>query len=192
IDYFYYEQGTDAVRRLKEDFPWLVTRKSVDRLLDFCNNAMVLCGGRAAGRLMEPTIINDVSFDDPVMKEEIFGPVLPILTFDDIDDMTRQFHSMEKPLALYYFGRRNRDRIISSCSFGGGCVNDTIMHLTEQNMPFGGVGHSGMGSYHGRKTFDTFTHYKSVLSKNALYELSLKYQPYTPFKLKLTKKYFGL
>ena len=123
------------------------------------------------------------------MQEEIFGPILPILTYDKPDDAIRFIREREKPLALYLFTQSSafEKRILREVSFGGGCINDTIIHLATHHLPFGGVGHSGMGSYHGKKSFDTFTHEKSIMKKSSM-DMPVRYHPYTEKKMKMLKK----
>jgi aldehyde dehydrogenase (NAD+) len=122
------------------------------------------------------------------MQEEIFGPVLPIIEFENLDEVIERIKLRPKPLALYFFttSKDREEKILNSISFGGGCINDTIMHLVSKQMPFGGVGESGMGSYHGRKSFDTFTHYKSILRKSNVIDVPLRYP--NRKNLKLVKK----
>jgi aldehyde dehydrogenase (NAD+) len=138
---------------------------------------------------IEPLILDDISWDDAVMKEEIFGPILPILTYSDTDDAIAQIKSNDKPLALYHFTKNStfKEKVLREVSFGGGCINDTIMHIANPNMPFGGVGASGMGAYHGKSTFDVFSHRKSVLMKPFALDIPLRYPPYGN-KLKWVKK----
>ena len=123
------------------------------------------------------------------MQEEIFGPVLPVITFKEIDEIIPAINSREKPLALYLFTRsaRNREKILQGVPFGGGCVNDTVIHLASNRLPFGGVGQSGMGHYHGKYSFDTFTHEKSVVVKRNWLDLSMRYPPYDNKKLNLIR-----
>jgi aldehyde dehydrogenase (NAD+) len=124
--------------------------------------------------------MDQITFEDPVMQEEIFGPVLPILTFDCLKTAVKKLQTLPHPLAFYLFSR-NRNNIkcvLDHCQFGGGCINDTIVHLATSNMGFGGVGSSGMGAYHGKRGFDTFTHYRSIVSKNNRIDLPMRYQPY--------------
>jgi aldehyde dehydrogenase (NAD+) len=125
------------------------------------------------------------------MRDEIFGPILPIIEFDQIDEAVKFVKSHEKPLALYLFSNNKQvQRIFSrEVSFGGGCINDTIMHLSEKNLPFGGVGNSGMGSYHGKAGFDTFTHYKSVLKRGTWLDPAFRYQPLGKLKMWLVSKF---
>ena len=127
------------------------------------------------------------------MGEEIFGPILPIIPYDGLDQAIHFINRREKPLALYLFTRSQRikERILRSCSFGGGCINDTIIHLATHHMGFGGVGQSGMGSYHGKDGFETFSHTKSIVDKKTWIDLPVRYQPYRPVKKWLLKKVLG-
>ena len=115
------------------------------------------------------------------MQEEIFGPILPILTYKNLDNVISELKEHEKPLALYIFtkSKENKDKVFKSLSFGGGAVNDTIMHVANSHLPFGGVGASGIGSYHGKTSFDTFSHFKSYVVKNTLFDFKLLYPPYS-------------
>ena len=121
-----------------------------------------------------------ITWDDKVMQEEIFGPVLPVLTFRSIDEVIQTINSHDKPLALYIFASDKKiiRRVTGECAYGGGCVNDCVIHLATSNMGFGGVGESGMGAYHGKTGFDTFTHYKSMVDKKTWLDLPMRYQPY--------------
>lgn len=187
IQRYYYTDG-----KINDSFTHIINDKHVDRLKGLMGDKVIF-GGKSEGRLIEPTILDGVTRDDPVMQEEIFGPILPILEFEDITEVVREIKEQPKPLALYYFGS-NRDvqrYVMDTCAYGGGCVNDVIMHLTEENLPFGGVGNSGMGSYHGERSFKTFSHEKSVLVKGKL-ELNFKYPPVSSSKLNLVKKYFKI
>ena len=168
----------------------IVSKKHFDRLLGLMDPSKILLGGGADRESLriEPTVMTDVTWDDPVMGEEIFGPILPVLTFTDEKEVIELLRTREKPLALYLFAR-DRDviaRITKRCQFGGGCINDVIMHLATTHMPFGGVGESGMGSYHGQAGFDTFTHYKSMVRSGPL-DLPMRYQPYTALSEKIIR-----
>ena len=125
------------------------------------------------------------------MQEEIFGPVLPVLTFDSLDEAIATVNSRPHPLALYIFtsDKRNARKVTSRCGFGGGCVNDTIIHLATSEMGFGGFGESGMGAYHGKTGFDTFTHYKSIVDKKTWLDLPMRYQPYRKLNGKLIRMF---
>ena len=136
-----------------------------------------------------PAVMTDVTREDAVMGEEIFGPLLPILTFDSIDEIIRDINAGPKPLALYIFSedKATVKRITSRVSFGGGCINDCIIHLATSEMGFGGVGESGMGAYHGRVGFDTFSHLKSIVKKSTKVDLPMRYAPYKNKNEKLIK-----
>ena len=142
-------------------------------------------------RFIEPTLLIDVDPDSPVMKEEIFAPILPVITFSDIDEAIDFVRSREKPLAFYLFTSDpdTERKVLGSCSFGGGCINDTIIHLATPYMGFGGVGNSGMGQYHGKLSFDTFTHYRSIVKKAWAPDLKMRYLPYTDNNFSLIKKF---
>lgn len=184
IQKFFYENGV-----LNEDFPYIINDKHVERLKKLIDKEKLVWGGKNNERSFEPTVLDNVSFDDLVMQEEIFGPIMPIISFKEINEIVDKLHTLDKPLALYLFtnDKVKQNIIMNNVSFGGGCINDCIMHLTNANLPFGGVGKSGMGSYHGKKSFETFSHYKSVLVKNKV-EIDLKYPPYTEKKLKIISK----
>ena len=124
--------------------------------------------------------MDNVCESDAVMGEEIFGPIMPILTFDSFDDVVNNLKNKDKPLALYLFtsDKKQIKRVNLELSFGGGCINDTIMHVANEHIPFGGVGQSGMGSYHGKEGFDAFSHYKSIVDKKTWLDLPMRYQPY--------------
>jgi aldehyde dehydrogenase (NAD+) len=127
------------------------------------------------------------------MEEEIFGPILPVITFSDLKPVLQEIKSRPRPLSLYIFGKNSalQKQILKEISFGGGCINDVIMHISNSNLPFGGVGDSGMGSYHGEAGFKSFSHFKSVLQKPFWFEPSLKYAPYSKFKLRIIKALLG-
>lgn len=169
----------------------LVNDKHFSRVIGFIKPEKVAFGGGgdAERRFIEPTLMQDVAWDDPVMREEIFGPVLPVLTYTELDDALKEIIARPKPLALYLFtgDRAVEKKVLSRVSFGGGCVNDTIIHVATHHMPFGGVGESGMGGYHGKRSFDTFTHYKSVVKKHTFMDMPIRYLPYTPLHEKLLR-----
>lgn len=174
------QYGTDY--RSNELYGKIISARHFDRVSALIDPGKVVIGGRsdAVSRKIEPTVMDCVTWDDRVMGEEIFGPVLPVLTYTDTEDMIRTVNSHDKPLALYIYAedRRVIRAVTSRCSFGGGCVNDCIIHLATSNMGFGGVGESGMGAYHGKTGFDTFTHYKSIVDKKTWMDLPMRYQPY--------------
>ena len=157
-----------------------------ERVVGYLKDGEILCGGRhdAASRWIEPTVLGNVSPDAPVMQEEIFGPVFPMMTFKDRQEVIDFVTSREKPLAFYYFGKKADGwDMIAKTTSGGACINDTIMHITNSNIPFGGVGNSGMGSYHGERSFLAFTHERAVMSTPTWIDLPLRYMPYRFFKL---------
>ncbi len=139
---------------------------------------------------LEPTVLIDVDPESPVMQEEIFGPILPVLTWTRLEEAIAFVRSRPKPLALYLFtGKQESEKkVLQNCSFGGGCINDTVIHLATSHMGFGGVGLSGMGSYHGKRSFDTFTHYRSIVRKSTWLDLPFRYFPYTERKLRLIRR----
>ena len=174
-----------------KDYGKIINEKHFDRILGLIDKEKVVFGGncdRDALRI-EPTVMDNVTFSDAVMQEEIFGPVMPILTFDSLDEVIRNVNAMPHPLALYLFtsSKAAAKRVTARCGFGGGCINDTIIHLATTEMGFGGFGESGMGSYHGKTGFDTFTHYKSIVDKKTWLDLPMRYQPYRKMHEKMVR-----
>lgn len=169
----------------------IVNHKHYERLVGLLSSGPLVYGGRHREETLqiEPSVLTRVDPSSPIMQEEIFGPILPILTYQDFDEVVDFVHSRPKPLASYLFTRKRSmvKRWQKEISFGGGCINDTIMHLTTTEMGFGGVGDSGMGSYHGRKSFETFTHEKSILKKSSWLDMPIRYQPYPKSLLKILK-----
>ena len=169
----------------------MINRKHYDRVMGLIDPAKVVYGGRGDPDALkiQPTILDGVSPEDPVMQEEIFGPLLPVLTYDTLDRAVEFINSRPHPLALYLFSedRAAQERFLRQVPFGGGCVNDTIIHLATSRMGFGGVGDSGMGSYHGKLSFDTFSHQKSVVKKSTWMDLPVRYAPYTALQEKLLR-----
>ena len=186
IQEFYYTNGI-----LDEQFTHVINEKSLNRLVSLIDKEKLAFGGKVTNKTLEPTLLENVSLNDEIMREEIFGPIMPIIEFDNLDEVIKKLKEKDKPLALYYFGK-NYKKVIKQVSFGGGCINDVIMHLTEEKLPFGGIGLSGIGSYHGKKSFETFSHQKSILKKNSKLELNLKYPKYSKQKTKLTKIFFKI
>ena len=165
-------------------FVRIVNDKALDRLIGYLNDGTVYHGGRydKSERFLEPTILTNVSPDAPVMQEEIFGPIFPVLTFKHIDDVISFVTKREKPLALYYFGTDDKN-ILRHTSSGGTCINDVIMHIVNHKTPFGGVGNSGMGAYHGKDSFLTFSHRRSVIKTPTWVDMPFRYMPYKLFNL---------
>ena len=165
-------------------FVRIVSDKALERLIGYLDNGTIYHGGvyDRAERYLSPTILTDVSPDAPVMQEEIFGPIFPVLTFKQIEEVTEFVAKRERPLALYYFGKQG-DYILRHTISGGTCINDVIMHIVNHDMPFGGVGNSGMGTYHGKESFMTFSHRRSVVSTPTFIDMPFRYMPYKLFKL---------
>lgn len=167
-------------------FVRIVNDKAFKRISGYLGNGKVTLGGDtdASERYIAPTLLTDVSPDSPVMQEEIFGPVLPMIPFNDRNEAIRFIRNREKPLALYYFGKTsNGKEVIKQTSAGGSCINDTIMHIANDNLPFGGVGNSGMGHYHGKLSFDAFSHRRAIVTTTTLLDLPFRYMPYRMFGL---------
>lgn len=177
----------------RENYGKIINEKHFDRICGLIDPEKVVCGGHADRTKLqiEPTVMDNVTFADAVMQEEIFGPVMPVLTYDSLDEVIRNISSMPHPLALYIFtnDRNTAEKITARCGFGGGCINDTIIHLATSEMGFGGFGESGMGAYHGKDGFDTFTHYKSIVDKKTWLDLPMRYQPYKQFNEKLIRMF---
>lgn len=186
---FYIKKFYYINEKLNEKFTHVINEKHIVRLSNMLDKEKIIFGGNVVNKCMEPTIVDNVPIDDTIMKEEIFGPILPIIEFSSFDEALEIIKKQEKPLALYYFGKNktHEEKVVNSLSFGGGCINDTIMHLTNNNLPFGGVGQSGFGSYHGKHSINTFSREKSILKKSKV-ELNTKYYPFDDKKLKLLKK----
>ena len=170
----------------------IITQKHYERLKGLMEDGKIIYGGKTddSRRFIEPTLIEGITLEAPIMQEEIFGPLLPIITFKEIKECIAAIQTMEKPLALYIFSadKQNQQAVFDHCSFGGGCINDVIMHFVNPRLPFGGVGHSGMGSYHGKKSFDTFTHYRSIFKQSNKIDLPMRYMPYSSKKDKLVRR----
>lgn len=169
--------GADPLKN--ENFTKIVSERHFDRLCSFLKDGTVFIGGRsqAENLKIEPTVLTDVSWEDHVMEDEIFGPILPVLEYKNISDIIIEINKHPKPLALYVFTESNEieNRILNSISFGGGCINDTVYHISTPYLPFGGVGNSGTGAYHGKGSFDTFSHEKSILKQTTMFDIPLRY-----------------
>lgn len=175
-----------------EHYTSIINKQNFDRVLGLVDQSKVTYGGNfnAESLYIEPTIMDNVSWEDPVMQEEIFGPVLPVITYSNYDDVLNKIIEGEKPLAAYLFtnNQEEKDKLLKLVSFGGGCINDTLMHITSDYLPFGGIGNSGIGNYHGEFGFLTFSHQKSVIEKKTWGEPDWKYPPYTDKKMYWLKK----
>ena len=167
----------------------IINEKHFQRICSLIDPAKVVVGGENSPERLQiaPTVMDQVTFQDAIMGQEIFGPVLPVLTYQTLDEAVSQIQSMPHPLALYLFtsDQTVAQKVTSRCGFGGGCINDTIIHLATSEMGFGGFGESGMGAYHGKDGFDTFSHYKSIVDKKTWLDLPMRYQPYRSVHNKL-------
>lgn len=176
-----------------EQYTKIINQRNFERLRKLIDPEKIFVGGKtdASNRYIEPTILHNVSWDDAVMKEEIFGPILPILTFRNFNEALMQISNYEKPLSAYLFtdNSEEKESFIAKISFGGGCINDVVMHLSNDYLPFGGVGNSGIGNYHGKYGFEAFSHQKAVLDRLTWGEPDIKYPPYTDKKLNIIKKF---
>ena len=174
------QYGEDPLQN--KDYGKIINQKHFDRLCGLMDESKVVLGGTANADTCQiaPTVMDNVTYDDAVMGEEIFGPIMPILTFEDFDALVDELKGKDKPLALYLFtsNKKHIKRVTAELSYGGGCINDVIIHLATNAMGFGGVGESGMGSYHGKDGFDAFSHYKSIVDKKTWLDLPMRYQPY--------------
>lgn len=183
--------GADPLQN--ENYGKIINQKHFERILGLIDPAKVVVGGNADAQALRiaPTVMTDVTFDDAVMGEEIFGPILPVLTWNSLDEAIAQVESRPHPLALYFFtsSSANRKQVLSRCRFGGGCINDTIIHLATSAMPFGGVGESGMGGYHGKAGFEEFSHTRSIVDKKTWIDLPMRYQPYTGLKDRMVRMF---
>ncbi len=190
---------TEVIREIKKqygenpldskDYGKIINEKHFTRLCGLIEKDKVVIGGNADEKTLKiaPTVMDNVSYDDAVMGEEIFGPVMPVIAYDDFNAVINELKDKDKPLALYLFSsnKKNISRVTKELSYGGGCINDVVIHLATSNMGFGGVGESGMGSYHGKDGFAAFSHYKSIVDKKTWLDLPMRYQPY---KSKLYEK----
>ena len=174
------------------DFARVVNERHHGRLTKLLEGEEIVFGGRTDVEdcFIEPTVLKNVSPDAPIMQSEIFGPILPVLTVKDVDEAIAFVRARDKPLALYVFTADTavEEKVLEETSSGGACVNGTILHIGDSRMPFGGVGESGMGGYHGRSTFETFSHRKAVLKRGFRFDLKMMYPPYTKFRTNMTKK----
>ena len=174
------QYGKDPLNN--ESYGKIINEKHFDRLISLIDEKKVVCGGESDKERLKiaPTLMDGVSFDDAVMGEEIFGPILPVLTYETTEELINILNGKEKPLALYIFSENKKTvrTVTERISYGGGCINDVIIHLATSEMGFGGVGESGMGAYHGRIGFETFSHRKSIVKKSSKIDLPMRYQPY--------------
>lgn len=179
-------RGTEEASFVK-----MINEKHFNRVMGLIQNEKILLGGTGENGKIAPTILDDVTFDSPVMQEEIFGPVMPVVPYHTESEMITRLKSLPHPLALYLFGNdpRLEKQILDNINFGGGCINGTIMHLATPYMPFGGVGNSGMGGYHGEASFKAFSHERSILKKGTWIDFAFQYPPYTKMGFKMLKMF---
>lgn len=175
-----------------ENYGRMVNQKQYQRLQALLTQGEILFGGEhdETKKYIAPTLIKPHTLTTSLMQDEIFGPILPVLEFEDIENVIDFINQRPRPLALYYFGTKNA-KLLKRTTSGGACINDAIMHIIPHKLPFGGIGQSGMGAYHGKKSFDTFSHYKSVLKTNKNFEFTIKYPPYTHLKQRIIKLFFS-
>ena len=177
------------------DYGKIINEKHFNRLIGLIDENKVIVGAKSSNEKLkiEPTVLDNVSFDDKVMQEEIFGPILPIMTYENLDEIIDIIESRPHSLALYIFSsnKENIKKVTTRIRYGGGCVNDVVVHLATPEMPFGGFGASGMGNYHGKFGFDTFSHKKSILDKKTWFDLPMRYQPYNKLYSKLLKLFLN-
>ncbi|MYL19691.1 aldehyde dehydrogenase family protein [Halobacillus litoralis] len=206
--YVHHEVKADLIRSMKKyiqefygenplknpDYTKIVNASHFERLSQYLTSGTTVAGGAVDERQekIAPTILDQVTWSDPVMQDEIFGPILPVLTYDQLDEVIEQVNDRPKPLALYYFGENEieQQQVLNRISFGGGCINDTLFHIINPHLPFGGVGESGMGHYHGQASFDTFTHQKSITKQTTKFDQSFRY-PGSSLGLAIMKRIFG-
>lgn len=171
----------------------IINKKHFDRLVTLLKDQNVLVGGQYDESILkiEPTVLDRIDEENIIMEDEIFGPILPVLTYSNIDDVIEYINSQPNPLAFYLFTSKKEyeQKLIAHCNFGGGCINDTVVHVASEHLPFGGVGESGMGNYHGKASFETFSHYRSILRKETWLDNPARYAPYSDFKEKLFKRF---
>ena len=181
--------GEEALKN--PDYGKIINQKHFERLCSLINEDKIVYGGKrdSSSLQIEPTLLDNVSWEDSVMGEEIFGPILPVLTFDNDEEIYKLLQNKQKPLAFYLFSQNKKQikEFTSRFSFGGGCINDCVIHLATSSMGFGGVGESGMGAYHGKVGFDTFSHKKSMVNRKTFMDVPLRNQPFTGLKYKLLK-----
>lgn len=184
--------GKDPLK--SPDYPRMVNKKRFQAVAKYLDKGRIILGGdvKEEEMFIAPTLIEDVSLQDPIMQEEIFGPVLPILTFNNLSEVPEIVAKNPHPLALYLFSKNNKNQkfILQKIRFGGGCINDVLMHLANPSIPFGGIGTSGWGAYHGKFSFDTFTHAKGVIKSSTRIDIPLRYPPFSKTKKKFLKMFF--
>lgn len=174
-----------------EEYPRIIRERDTEKLKEYFNDGKIYYGGEydISDRFIHPTILTDVQANSPVMENEIFGPILPVIEFSDIDEAINFVNSRPKPLALYYFSESssNIEKVLKDTTSGGVTINDTVIHVAQTSLPFGGVGNSGMGDYHGKASFETFSHSRSVVKRGTFIEFNIRFAPFKD-KIRLLKK----
>jgi len=185
------EKYHDSKFKNKDNYLKIINAQNFERLCKLIDADKVYCGGQTnkENRSINPTVLYNISFEDEIMHDEIFGPILPVLTFSNLDEVIFKVKERSKPLSCYIYSKDQKkiNKLLNEISFGGGAINDSLMQLSNSKLPFGGVGCSGIGNYHGEAGFRQFTHYKSILHKPFWFESNLKYPPYTKAKMKILK-----
>jgi acyl-CoA reductase-like NAD-dependent aldehyde dehydrogenase len=178
---------------LSPDYARIINSNHFNRLCSYLSQGDIIIGGRTKPdeRYIAPTVMDNVALDAPIMTEEIFGPILPVVAYTDHDEAINFVNARPKPLSLYVFTRdkTKQDRVLSGTSSGAVCINDVVIHFASHYLPFGGVGDSGMGKYHGHTSFETFSHTKSIVKNTLRFDIPLRYVPYR-FKFPLVKRFF--
>ena len=176
-----------SVSKERDEFSKIIDERNIARLQKLIEGQDIVCGGKVDGKHFQPTIVLNANAGSDIMKEEIFGPILPVQSFENLDDLIQLLQSKEKPLALYYFSenRFKQQKILNELSSGDAAINEIVLHFVNNNLHFGGVGASGMGQYHGKFSFDTFSHSKSVVKSTTLFDLPFRYVPYKKAHYKL-------
>jgi len=176
---------------VQENYVQIVNEKNFNRLEQLIPADKIYYGGETniKNRFIQPTLLHNINFEDSIMQEEIFGPILPVISFENLEDVITKIKEREKPLSLYVYSKNKNKikKILNEISFGGGAINESIVQISNPNLPFGGVGASGIGSYNSKAGFDTFTHYKSILHKTTWLEHNIKYTPFTEIKMRILK-----
>jgi aldehyde dehydrogenase (NAD+) len=178
----YIKQFYGSKPQYRADYPKIINNRHFERLKGFLGNGDILCGGETdqENLTISPTLLENITWEDPIMQDEIFGPILPVIDYERLSDVVTAINARSKPLTFYFFSnnKNHQKTMLKGISFGGGCINDTLLHFANPYLPFGGVGNSGMGSYHGKASFDTFSHRKSILKNYLPFDFRLRYPPY--------------
>ena len=185
------ESAYPDIKEVQENYVQIVNERNFNRLEQLIPTEKIYHGGETnrENRSISPTLLHNINFDNSIMQDEIFGPILPVISFKNLEDVIEKIKEREKPLSLYVYSKNKKiiKKILHKISFGGGAINESLVHYSNPNLPFGGVGASGIGNYHSKAGFDTFTHYKSILHKTSWLEPNIKYTPFTKLKMRILK-----